>query len=72
MRVAIGQMQQESDNFSVLPTTLQDFRSNHIVEGAELLPFATANLLELGGFTSILREHDMEIVPLLAPIPCAV
>ena len=54
MRIAIGQLWQESNTFNPVPTTLADFEAFGIHEGAEILQrFAETN--ELGGFIQSLR-----------------
>ena len=66
MRIAIGQLMQESNTLNPLPTTLADFEAFGIFEGAELIErFAETN--ELGGFIQSLRDwpERPEIVGLL-------
>src|SRR5215203_1052211 len=54
MRIAIGQLWQESNTLNPLPTTLADFEAFGIYEGAQLIAqFAETN--ELGGFIQSLR-----------------
>src|SRR6516225_6832483 len=55
MRVAIGQLWQESNTFNTLPTTLTDFEAFGIYEGDELLE-RMAKTNELGGFIQSLRD----------------
>jgi microcystin degradation protein MlrC len=65
MRIAIGQLWQESNTLNPLPTTLADFEAFGICEGHEILDrFAETN--ELGGFIQTLRAwpERPEIVPL--------
>lgn len=54
MRVALGQLWQETNTFNPLPTTRADFESFGIVRGAELLE-RMAETNELGGFIQSLR-----------------
>jgi microcystin degradation protein MlrC len=66
MRIAIGQLWQESNTLNPIPTTLADFDAFGIYEGAEILErFAETN--ELGGFIQSLRAWPgpPEIVPLM-------
>jgi microcystin degradation protein MlrC len=66
MRIAIGQLWQESNTLNPIPTTLADFEAFGIYEGAEILErFAETN--ELGGFIQSLRAWTgpPEIVPLM-------
>jgi len=55
MRVAIGQLWQESNTFNTLPTTLTDFEAFGIYEGDELLE-RMAKTNEPGGFIQSLRD----------------
>jgi microcystin degradation protein MlrC len=66
MRIAIGQLAQESNTLNPLPTTLADFEAFGICAGAELVErFAETN--ELGGFIQSLRAwpERKEIVGLV-------
>src|SRR4051812_8982859 len=54
MRIAIGQLWQETNTFTPLPTTRADFEDFGVVRGAALVErFADTN--ELGGFIQSLR-----------------
>jgi microcystin degradation protein MlrC len=54
MRIAIGQLWQESNTLNPLPTTIADFEAFGICQGAAILErFAETN--ELGGFIQSLR-----------------
>ncbi|MSQ93722.1 MAG: M81 family peptidase [Gemmataceae bacterium] len=66
MRIAIGQLWQESNTLNTLPTTLADYEAFGLYEGAEILErFAETN--ELGGFIQSLRAwpEPPEIVGLM-------
>src|SRR5581483_3421591 len=66
MRIAIGQLWQETNTFNPIPTTRADFEHFGIVRGAELVEkMATTN--ELGGFIQTLRTwpEKSEIVGLV-------
>src|SRR5580704_17460333 len=66
MRIAIGQLWQESNTLNPMPTTLADFEAFGIYQGAELIErFAETN--ELGGFIQALRAwpERPEIVGLM-------
>jgi microcystin degradation protein MlrC len=54
MRVAVGQLWQESNTFNPLPTTRADFEHFGVVRGAELVE-RMADTNELGGFIQSLR-----------------
>jgi microcystin degradation protein MlrC len=55
MRIAIGQLWQETNTFNPLPTTQADFEAFGIVRGPELLEHM-ADTNELGGFIQSLRQ----------------
>ncbi len=54
MRIAIGQLWQETNTFNPLPTTRTDFETFAIVAGQELVE-RMAQMNELGGFIQSLR-----------------
>src|SRR6516164_7936889 len=54
MRIAIGQLWQETNTFNPLPTTRADFEAFGVVRGAELVE-QMAETNELGGFIQSLR-----------------
>ena len=66
MRIAIGQLSQESNTFNPLPTTMADFDAFGIYAGEELL-LRMAETNEPGGFIQELRQwpEKPEIVPLI-------
>ncbi len=66
MRIAIGQLWQETNTLNLLPTTRADFEAFGIFEGTQLIDrFAETN--ELGGFIQTLRAwpEQPEIVGLM-------
>jgi microcystin degradation protein MlrC len=54
MRVAVGQLWQESNTFNPLPTTRRDFEDFGVLRGGELVA-RMADTNELGGFIRALR-----------------
>ena len=54
MRIAIGQLWQETNTFNPLPTTRQDFEHFGVIRGVELIE-RMADTNELGGFIQSLR-----------------
>src|SRR5262245_43408525 len=54
MRIAIGQLWQETNTFNPSPTTRQDFEVLGVVRGAELVE-RMADVNDLGGFIQSLR-----------------
>lgn len=55
MRIAIGQLWQETNTFNPIPTTRDDFEQFGIIRGAELVE-QMADTNELGGFIQSLRS----------------
>ena len=55
MRIAIGQLWQETNTFNPIPTTREDFEHFGVVRGAELVE-QMADTNELGGFIQSLRR----------------
>src|SRR5690348_15623054 len=55
MRIAIGQLWQESNTFNPIPTTRADFEQFGIIRGGELVE-QMADTNELGGFIQSLRQ----------------
>jgi microcystin degradation protein MlrC len=55
MRIAVGQLWQETNTFNPLPTTRADFESFGVLRGQELVE-RMANTNELGGFIQALRR----------------
>ena len=66
MRIAIGQLWQETNTFNPLRTTRDDFEQFGVVRGAELIE-RMAHTNELGGLIQSLRAWPQppEIVPLV-------
>jgi microcystin degradation protein MlrC len=66
MRVAIGQLWQETNTFNPIPTTRQDFQHLGVLRGQELVE-RMADTNELGGFIQSLRSwpEPPEIVGLV-------
>jgi microcystin degradation protein MlrC len=66
MRIAVGQLSQESNTFNPLPTTRRDFENFGILRGPEIVE-RMAEVNELGGFIQSLRQwpEQPEIVGLV-------
>src|SRR6516162_2114075 len=65
MRIAIGQLWQETNTFNPIPTTRKDFEDFGVLRGRELIE-KMADTNELGGFIQSLRQwpEQPEIVGL--------
>jgi microcystin degradation protein MlrC len=70
MRIAVGQLWQETNTFNPLPTTRADFEATGVTRGSALVE-QMANTNEMGGFIQSLRSwpERPEIVGLVR-LPC--
>ena len=66
MRIAVGQIFQESNTFSPMPTTLETFESVHLWRGEQLLAAFKGARVEIPAFLAVLRRAGVEPVPLVA------
>lgn len=63
MRVAIGEIKQESNSFSPLPTTIESFQDGYLLSGDEIVTRLQDTNCEVAGF---LESSGVELVPTLA------
>lgn len=56
-RVLIAQFMHETNTFSKLSTTLEDYRRQRLVEGDAIVPNFTGTRNELGGFIDAAKLH---------------
>jgi microcystin degradation protein MlrC len=61
-RVLIAQFMHETNTFSKLPTTLEDYRRQRLVEGEAIVPNFAGTRNELGGFIDAAKAHGWEPV----------
>ena len=61
-RVLFAQFMHETNTFSKLPTTLEDYRRQRLVEGAAIVPNFSGARNELGGFIDAAKTHGWEPV----------
>jgi microcystin degradation protein MlrC len=66
MRIAVGQICQESNSFAPRPTTLETFEAVHLWRGEQLLSAFGNARIEIPGFLSVLQRAGVEPVPLVA------
>ena len=66
MRIAVGSLMQEANTFVPFRTDLDTFRSVYLHRGAEMLTGYGAARVEVPAFFDVLREANVEPVPLLA------
>jgi microcystin degradation protein MlrC len=60
LRIAIGEIKQESNSFSPWPTTLASFEESYLLEGADIIARLADSNCEIAGFLS---------VPGIVPLP---
>src|SRR2546421_206082 len=65
-RVLLGQIKHETNTFSRLPTTLDDYRARHLVYGEDMHSFAGTET-EVGGYLEAARRYGWTLVNTLAP-----
>ncbi|MCW5850309.1 MAG: M81 family metallopeptidase [Anaerolineae bacterium] len=71
MRIAIGELKQETNSFSPLPTTLTAFEEQYVRRGDELLTQFGDARVEIPAMLDTLRAAGAEPVPLLAAFAVA-
>lgn len=65
MKVAIVGIYHESNTFLPKPTTLDDFKNGHLLKGDSIIEEYEKAHHELGGIIEVLKENDIEIIPLI-------
>ena len=66
MRIAVGQMFQETNTFSPRPTTLETFESVYLWRGDQLFSAFGDARVEIPAFLAVLQRAGIEPVPLVA------
>jgi microcystin degradation protein MlrC len=66
MRIAVGQIFQESNTFSPMPTTLETVESVHLWRGDQLLSEFGDARVEVPAFLAVLQRAGVEPYPLIA------
>ncbi len=66
MRIAIGEFKHEVNTFSPVPTTLDVFRADRILEGPEMLRVLAHTNTEIWGFVEQMAAYPGQVVPLVA------
>ena len=66
MRIALGQILQETNTFSPIPTTLETFKRYYVHKGDEVLTGFGNERMEIPGILSVLRSANVQVVPLIA------
>ena len=61
-RVLIAQFMHETNTFSKLPTTLDDYRRRWLIEGDALVPRFTGTRNELGGYIDAAKQYGWQPV----------
>ena len=61
-RVLLAQFMHETNTFSKLPTTLDDYRRRFLVEGAAIVPKFKGTRNEMGGYIDCAAKYDWEPV----------
>jgi microcystin degradation protein MlrC len=61
-RVLVAQFMHETNTFSKLPTTLDDYRRRWLIEGAAMVPRFTGTKNEIGGYIDAVKKYGWEPV----------
>ncbi len=61
-RVLIAQFMHETNTFSKLPTTLEDYRKRWLIEGEAMVPRFTGTRNEVGGYIDAAKKYGWEPV----------
>src|SRR5260370_3094372 len=56
-RVLIAQFMHETNTFSKLPTTLDDYRKRWLIEGEAMVPRFAGTRNEIGGYIDSAKKH---------------
>ena len=68
MRVLYGQLEHETNSFSVVPTDIASFRAMWYLAGADIAPRLRGTNSEIGGFLDAGERHGWTMVPTLAAL----
>jgi microcystin degradation protein MlrC len=66
MRIAIGQLFQETNTFSPRPSTVETFESVYLWRGDQLFSAFGNARVEIPAFLAVLQRAGIEAVPLIA------
>ncbi|HEV7545095.1 MAG TPA: M81 family metallopeptidase, partial [Reyranella sp.] len=61
-RVLIAQFMHETNTFSKLPTTLEDYRKRWLIEGEAMVPRFTGTKNEIGGYIDAVKKYSWQPV----------
>lgn len=61
-RVLIAQFMHETNTFSKLPTTLEDYRKRWLIEGEAMVPRFTGTRNEVGGYIDAVKKYGWQPV----------
>ena len=65
-RILIAQFAHETNTFSRLPTTLEDYRRRWLLEGDAIVPRFRGTRTEIGGLIDYAARAGWELVPAVA------
>jgi len=66
MRIAVGSINQETNSFSPLKTSLKDFKKNYLFVENDILVHMRNTSTEIGGFITRLEEEGFQPFPTIA------
>ena len=65
MKIAVASFHQETNTFSLEHTTIDNFHRGYLYSGNEVIKNLTNTGTEIGGFLDVLKEEQVEAVPLM-------
>lgn len=65
MRIAVGCIGHETNTFSPVPTSIDNFRKGAYYVGEEIIPAFNQTSTIMGGFMDAAKKLDLQLVPLL-------
>jgi microcystin degradation protein MlrC len=66
VRVALGNIVQESNSFTPVPGSWEHFPPGHLLRGEEIIAHRAGTRTEVGGAIDVAREEGITLIPLLS------
>ncbi|MFN8377465.1 MAG: M81 family metallopeptidase [Anaerolineae bacterium] len=66
IRIAVGQIMQESHSFTAIPCSWDQFAAGYIHHGEDLVGQMQDARVEVAGGVSVAKRHSLEVAPLMA------
>ena len=66
MRIALGNIVQESNSFTPVPGSWDHFPPGHLLRGEDVIVQRAGTRTEIGGAIDVARAEDITLVPLIS------